>query len=310
MAFCYYEALGVRRSASAAEIKSAYLSRVRQLHPDVVGRGAHAASEYHRVSEAFEVLGDRSRRKEYDQATDAKRHATDRGPRRHAHSATSSARSSPGAEGRAPDFDAWAQRGQSEALRWYRMPIPEFAWRVHSLWCEMSGRQQMSLPAFTDLLRRRWRSAGPASLLAHSLDAAADSLARLRRRLRDPPRQRPAASSTSGARWWRPRFLATEQSERLRSLLAAGRGQAAQEFACRLRSLELPRLALLRPRCAPLPAAQAALAAGVACMLGIGGCSSVWLASRSRRADDQAPSPAVRQPPAPCLVGIREGVDL
>ncbi|CAE6916030.1 dnaJ1 [Symbiodinium sp. CCMP2592] len=266
MAFCYYEALGVGRSASAAEIKSAYLSRVRKLHPDVVGRGAHAASEYHRVSEAFEVLGDTSRRKEYDQATDLKQRATDRGSRRHADSATSSARSSQGARGRAPDFDAWAQRGQTEALRWYRMPIPEFAWRVHSLWCEISGRQQMSLAAFTELLRRRWRSARPASLLAHSLDAAADSLARLRHRLRDPPRQRPAASSTSGARWWRPRFVATEQSERLRSLLAAGRGQAAQDCCVQL-------FAYGPARVAPACVASAALcaAAGGAGSFGGGG---------------------------------------
>lgn len=35
-----------------------------------------------------------------------------------------------------------------QALRWYRMPIPEFAWNVHLVWCRAFNRPQVHSPVF------------------------------------------------------------------------------------------------------------------------------------------------------------------
>ena len=60
----HYEVLGVAPSASAAELRRAYLARARQHHPDAGGHGG-AMTE---VNEAWAVLSDPSRRRRYDLA--------------------------------------------------------------------------------------------------------------------------------------------------------------------------------------------------------------------------------------------------
>ena len=62
----YYELLGVRRSASAAEIRRAYQKLARQLHPDLNPGDPVAADRFRTVSVAFEVLTDPQRRGQYD----------------------------------------------------------------------------------------------------------------------------------------------------------------------------------------------------------------------------------------------------
>ncbi|HEX5077871.1 MAG TPA: DnaJ domain-containing protein, partial [Geminicoccaceae bacterium] len=63
----YYEVLGVGRTASAAEIKSAYRKLAMQHHPDRNG-GDHAAERrFKEVVEAYEVLKDEQKRAAYDQ---------------------------------------------------------------------------------------------------------------------------------------------------------------------------------------------------------------------------------------------------
>ncbi|MBI2595204.1 DnaJ domain-containing protein [Candidatus Daviesbacteria bacterium] len=62
----YYEILGVGKSASEAEIKSAYRKLARQHHPDV-DKTAGAAERFKEVSEAYQVLSDPGKRKTYDQ---------------------------------------------------------------------------------------------------------------------------------------------------------------------------------------------------------------------------------------------------
>lgn len=62
----YYELLGVRRSASAAEIRRAYQKLARQLHPDLNPGDPVAADRFRAVSGAFEVLNDPARRGLYD----------------------------------------------------------------------------------------------------------------------------------------------------------------------------------------------------------------------------------------------------
>jgi hypothetical protein len=61
----YYDVLGVQRTASAAEIKKAFRKLAQQLHPDV-NPDPHAGELIKRVNEAYDVLGDEAKRREYD----------------------------------------------------------------------------------------------------------------------------------------------------------------------------------------------------------------------------------------------------
>ncbi len=61
----HYEVLGVRRKATAAEIRAAYRSRARESHPDV-SDAPDAAERFHAVREAYDVLSDPIRREQYD----------------------------------------------------------------------------------------------------------------------------------------------------------------------------------------------------------------------------------------------------
>lgn len=60
----YYELLGVARDASAAEIKSAYRTLARTMHPDVGG----TEGTFRLLREAYETLNDPARRAKYDRA--------------------------------------------------------------------------------------------------------------------------------------------------------------------------------------------------------------------------------------------------
>lgn len=66
----YYAALGVPRSASQAEIKKAYRRLAQKHHPDANPGDAAAEERFKEVSVAYDVLGDESKRKEYDRIRD------------------------------------------------------------------------------------------------------------------------------------------------------------------------------------------------------------------------------------------------
>src|SRR3954470_18855883 len=61
-----YQALGVRRNATTAEIRRAYQKAARQLHPDLNPGDPVAEQRFRAVSEAYEVLLDPQRRAAYD----------------------------------------------------------------------------------------------------------------------------------------------------------------------------------------------------------------------------------------------------
>lgn len=64
----YYAALGVAKGAPAADIKKAYRKLARELHPDKNPGNAESEARFKEVSEAYDVLSDDAKRKEYDEA--------------------------------------------------------------------------------------------------------------------------------------------------------------------------------------------------------------------------------------------------
>ncbi|GAB3130829.1 molecular chaperone DnaJ [Microbispora hainanensis] len=64
----YYAVLGVPKTASADEIKKAYRKLARKYHPDANPGNKETEEKFKEVSEAYDVLSDVKRRKEYDEA--------------------------------------------------------------------------------------------------------------------------------------------------------------------------------------------------------------------------------------------------
>lgn len=63
----FYAVLGVPEKASQADIKKAYRKLARKLHPDANPDVPNAEERFKEVSEAYAVLGEEDRRKEYDE---------------------------------------------------------------------------------------------------------------------------------------------------------------------------------------------------------------------------------------------------
>lgn len=66
MAKNYYEILGVSKTATQDEIKSAYRKMAKQYHPDFHPGDAAAAEKFKEINEANAVLSDEQKRKQYD----------------------------------------------------------------------------------------------------------------------------------------------------------------------------------------------------------------------------------------------------
>ncbi|MGA4540975.1 molecular chaperone DnaJ [Uniformispora flossi] len=64
----FYKVLGVPKDAGAAEIKKAYRKLAREYHPDANKGDVKAEERFKEISEAYDVLADEKRRKEYDEA--------------------------------------------------------------------------------------------------------------------------------------------------------------------------------------------------------------------------------------------------
>jgi DnaJ-class molecular chaperone len=61
-----YEVLGVSKSASAAEIKSAFRRQAKKLHPDANKHDPRAAARFAELNAAYEILGEENKRKAFD----------------------------------------------------------------------------------------------------------------------------------------------------------------------------------------------------------------------------------------------------
>ncbi|RWS30621.1 protein tumorous imaginal discs-like isoform X2 [Leptotrombidium deliense] len=62
----YYEILGITRNSSQKDIKKAYYQLAKKYHPDTNKGDPEAARKFQEVSEAYEVLSDESKRRQYD----------------------------------------------------------------------------------------------------------------------------------------------------------------------------------------------------------------------------------------------------
>ncbi len=61
-----YEVLGVSRTASAGDIKSAFRKLAKKLHPDANKHDPKAASRFSELNAAYEILGEADKRKAFD----------------------------------------------------------------------------------------------------------------------------------------------------------------------------------------------------------------------------------------------------
>ena len=63
----YYEVLGVEKSADEAAIKKAYRVLAKKYHPDMNPGDAEAEKKFKEASEAYAILSDPEKRRQYDQ---------------------------------------------------------------------------------------------------------------------------------------------------------------------------------------------------------------------------------------------------
>src|ERR687884_768106 len=70
MAKTLYDTLGVKKDASAEEIKKAYRKLAAQYHPDKNPGDAAAEERFKEVQNAYDVLSDDEKRKQYDRFGD------------------------------------------------------------------------------------------------------------------------------------------------------------------------------------------------------------------------------------------------
>src|SRR5688572_9999440 len=63
----FYKILGVAENASGDEIKKAYRKLAKKYHPDANPNDTAAADRFKEISEAYSVLSDDGKRKQYDQ---------------------------------------------------------------------------------------------------------------------------------------------------------------------------------------------------------------------------------------------------
>src|SRR4051794_38746525 len=71
----YYSTLGVSKTASEKEIRSAYRKLARKLHPDVNPNDKSSEARFKEVNAAYDVLSDADKRKKYDRHGDNWEHA-------------------------------------------------------------------------------------------------------------------------------------------------------------------------------------------------------------------------------------------
>src|SRR3954471_6997735 len=62
----YYDIIGVKKTATADEIKKAYRALAKKFHPDKNKGNKDAENKFKEISEAYAVLSDKEKREQYD----------------------------------------------------------------------------------------------------------------------------------------------------------------------------------------------------------------------------------------------------
>ncbi len=62
----YYEVLGLKKDATSSDIKKAYRKLAKKYHPDLNAGDEESEKKFKEINEAYEVLGDEKKKKEYD----------------------------------------------------------------------------------------------------------------------------------------------------------------------------------------------------------------------------------------------------
>ncbi len=63
----YYEVLGVSKTATDAEIKKAFRQQAKKYHPDIHPGDKECEEKFKEAQEAYAVLSDPDKRRQYDQ---------------------------------------------------------------------------------------------------------------------------------------------------------------------------------------------------------------------------------------------------
>lgn len=117
----YYSILGVERKASEEDVKKAYKALAKKWHPDKNPNNQEVATrKFKEVSEAYQVLGDSVKRREYDRGGDRNdtRQSSNAGRRRHGEQETKHAWSEPQDDLGSQAYQRWKQkRGETNRAR-------------------------------------------------------------------------------------------------------------------------------------------------------------------------------------------------
>jgi DnaJ-class molecular chaperone len=144
----YYSVLGIARTATESEIKTAFRKKARELHPDVNRDDPSSEERFKEVNEAYEVLSDAEKRRMYDRFGEDWQRYRDAGidPNDVGSARTSSAgRQRTTAD---DDFESWFTGGGSAP------PSGSWEWNSKDGYRETSGR-------FSDFFNLLFGNDGP-----------------------------------------------------------------------------------------------------------------------------------------------------
>jgi len=108
-----YKVLGLARDASQDDIQQAHRKLVRKYHPDANSEGPRAEERFKEVQQAYEVLSDEKKRREYDEGLST----SARGSPERAHSSERSSRPRARAGGRTRVGTTYTSSGQVSCNR-------------------------------------------------------------------------------------------------------------------------------------------------------------------------------------------------
>jgi DnaJ-class molecular chaperone len=145
----YYDVLGVSKTASAAELKSAYRKLALEWHPDR-NKSAEAETKFKEINEAYQVLSDPQKKTKYDQfghsAFDPSAGSGQGGPFRYSYS-TSGGNPFEGFEGFTDPFEIFEQffGGGANPFGQRRPAKPHYSLRIPFMTAVKGGSETVSI---------------------------------------------------------------------------------------------------------------------------------------------------------------------